>query len=469
MNYLNKTSEYYNTNDNNAHSVNTTNSTPMDTNSYQNNNNSVNNNSIYLASNNIEDHELDLWLREFTMDNFPLNRNKIPNDNSNNNNNNQSINNNRNEDENNLIESQYNSSNIQNINHNSEFIETAAQDKYLKIRKLKNVAIEDRAKKNGEMDNYSPNLSLLPQFNIVNNTNTNDYNSNNNNNNKSYLNEASTSMDIYKTNSAYTYHEGYKSISQLPHYLINERLNENRQSQQYSNNSYNSNEFVINKKDNIFDVLNMVNSPVEKDLPFLTNSSNSIANSPELDNKISSGKGKELSVEEKLNDKRKRNNAASARFRAKKKLKEQMTDLTAKEMTQKAQSLEIKVKEMELEIKWLRSLVTKNMESKTLKEVYEENGYLFINENDESQNSQSTTKDGQKLVSISDSVKSYSKCCCNIDKSKGGTCGKNGTIGHCKCGGIGYCLMNVNINKNKKIIKPKIAANQYPPISKSTI
>ncbi|OUM56295.1 hypothetical protein PIROE2DRAFT_22684, partial [Piromyces sp. E2] len=52
-----------------------------------------------------------------------------------------------------------------------------------------------------------------------------------------------------------------------------------------------------------------------------------------------------------------RNNAASARFRAKKKLKEQMTDLTAKEMTQKAQNLEIKVKEMELEIKWLRSLV----------------------------------------------------------------------------------------------------------------
>jgi len=146
-----------------------------------------------------------------------------------------------------------------------------------------------------------------------------------------------------------------------------------------------------------------------------------------------------------------------------------MTDLTAKEMTQKAQNLEIKVKEMELEIKWLRSLVTKNMENKTLKEVYEENGYLFINENDASQNSTNTTNGNQKLISISDSVRSYSKCCCNIDKSKGGTCGKNGTIGHCKCGGIGYCLMNVNMNKNKKIIKPKIASNQYPPLLKNSM
>jgi len=144
-----------------------------------------------------------------------------------------------------------------------------------------------------------------------------------------------------------------------------------------------------------------------------------------------------------------------------------MTDLTAKEMTLKAQDLEIKVKEMELEIKWLRSLVTKNMESKTLKDVYEENGYLFINKNDASQNSKSNSN--PKLITISDSVKSYTRCCCNIDKGKGGTCGKNGTIGHCKCGGIGYCLMNVNMNKNKKIIKPKIATNQYPPISKSSM
>ncbi|KAL9559048.1 hypothetical protein MBANPS3_000611 [Mucor bainieri] len=53
-------------------------------------------------------------------------------------------------------------------------------------------------------------------------------------------------------------------------------------------------------------------------------------------------------------DKRKRNTAASARFRMKKKLREQALEQTAKEMTIKAEALEKRVIELEKEAKWLR-------------------------------------------------------------------------------------------------------------------
>lgn len=56
-------------------------------------------------------------------------------------------------------------------------------------------------------------------------------------------------------------------------------------------------------------------------------------------------------------DKRKRNTAASARFRMKKKLREQALEQTAKEMTAKAEALEKRVIELEKEAKWLRALV----------------------------------------------------------------------------------------------------------------
>ncbi|KAJ1926529.1 hypothetical protein IWQ60_003704 [Tieghemiomyces parasiticus] len=57
-------------------------------------------------------------------------------------------------------------------------------------------------------------------------------------------------------------------------------------------------------------------------------------------------------------DKRRRNTAASARFRAKKKLREQALERTAEEMTHKADVLEKRVRELETEIRWLRNLVT---------------------------------------------------------------------------------------------------------------
>ncbi|KAI8086555.1 uncharacterized protein BX664DRAFT_336138 [Halteromyces radiatus] len=56
-------------------------------------------------------------------------------------------------------------------------------------------------------------------------------------------------------------------------------------------------------------------------------------------------------------DKRRRNTAASARFRIKKKLREQTLQRTACEMTEKAKRLEARVQELEREIKWLKELV----------------------------------------------------------------------------------------------------------------
>nr|CAG8452917.1 8732_t:CDS:2 [Entrophospora candida] len=56
-------------------------------------------------------------------------------------------------------------------------------------------------------------------------------------------------------------------------------------------------------------------------------------------------------------DKRRRNTAASARFRVKKKLREQVLERSAKEMALKVELYEGKIKELELENKWLRSLI----------------------------------------------------------------------------------------------------------------
>ncbi|KAF8933964.1 hypothetical protein BGZ58_006032 [Dissophora ornata] len=56
-------------------------------------------------------------------------------------------------------------------------------------------------------------------------------------------------------------------------------------------------------------------------------------------------------------DKRRRNTAASARFRYKKKLREQALEQTAKEQTVRAETLEARVKELEMEVKWLRGLI----------------------------------------------------------------------------------------------------------------
>ncbi|KAF9184661.1 hypothetical protein BGZ51_003204 [Haplosporangium sp. Z 767] len=56
-------------------------------------------------------------------------------------------------------------------------------------------------------------------------------------------------------------------------------------------------------------------------------------------------------------DKRRRNTAASARFRQKKKLREQALENTAREQTVRAETLENRVKELEMEVRWLRGLI----------------------------------------------------------------------------------------------------------------
>ncbi|KAI9004695.1 hypothetical protein BC832DRAFT_58346 [Gaertneriomyces semiglobifer] len=71
-------------------------------------------------------------------------------------------------------------------------------------------------------------------------------------------------------------------------------------------------------------------------------------------------------------DKRRRNTAASARFRAKKKMREQQLEQTAKEMTDRCSVLERRVKEYEMELKWLRQLVTDRDGKKRLRDFYEE-------------------------------------------------------------------------------------------------
>jgi hypothetical protein len=68
-------------------------------------------------------------------------------------------------------------------------------------------------------------------------------------------------------------------------------------------------------------------------------------------------------------DKRRRNTAASARFRVKKKLREQALQQTANVMTEKANRLENRVKELEQEIKWLKALVVEKKDTR-LEELF---------------------------------------------------------------------------------------------------
>ncbi|ORX98197.1 hypothetical protein K493DRAFT_214661 [Basidiobolus meristosporus CBS 931.73] len=56
-------------------------------------------------------------------------------------------------------------------------------------------------------------------------------------------------------------------------------------------------------------------------------------------------------------DKRRRNTAASARFRIKKKIREQELEKTVQDMTAKAESLASTVKDLEKEVEWLRALL----------------------------------------------------------------------------------------------------------------
>lgn len=79
------------------------------------------------------------------------------------------------------------------------------------------------------------------------------------------------------------------------------------------------------------------------------------------------GAGRALNLEDASRhaaeeDKRRRNTAASARFRIKKKQREQALEKSAKDMTDKVSNLESKVQQLEMENKWLKNLLVEKNE-----------------------------------------------------------------------------------------------------------
>ncbi|SMR60868.1 unnamed protein product [Zymoseptoria tritici ST99CH_1A5] len=70
-------------------------------------------------------------------------------------------------------------------------------------------------------------------------------------------------------------------------------------------------------------------------------------------------------------DKRRRNTAASARFRVKKKQREQALEKQTKDMADKVSALEGKVQQLEMENKWLKELITEKSDTKTLEAALE--------------------------------------------------------------------------------------------------
>lgn len=70
-------------------------------------------------------------------------------------------------------------------------------------------------------------------------------------------------------------------------------------------------------------------------------------------------------------DKRRRNTAASARFRVKKKQREQALERTVKEVTDKNTALEAKISQLEMENQWLKNLITEKNGKQTKEEIAE--------------------------------------------------------------------------------------------------
>ena len=70
--------------------------------------------------------------------------------------------------------------------------------------------------------------------------------------------------------------------------------------------------------------------------------------------------------------KRLRNTAASARFRAKKRLREQGLERSARERKEKLAALEARIHQLEAENKWLKSLIIEKYNAKEDTEVLRE-------------------------------------------------------------------------------------------------
>lgn len=68
-------------------------------------------------------------------------------------------------------------------------------------------------------------------------------------------------------------------------------------------------------------------------------------------------------------DKRRRNTAASARFRIKKKLREQEMERNTRQMQARIDELESKLKQLEMENRWLKNLVVERNEKRDVSEI----------------------------------------------------------------------------------------------------
>lgn len=68
-------------------------------------------------------------------------------------------------------------------------------------------------------------------------------------------------------------------------------------------------------------------------------------------------------------DKRRRNTAASARFRIKKKLREQEMERNTRQMQARIEELENKLKQLEMENRWLKNLVVERNEKRDVSEI----------------------------------------------------------------------------------------------------
>ncbi|KAJ3195986.1 hypothetical protein HDU82_001936, partial [Entophlyctis luteolus] len=82
-------------------------------------------------------------------------------------------------------------------------------------------------------------------------------------------------------------------------------------------------------------------------------------------------------------DKRKRNTEASARFRAKKKMKQQMLEMSTKELSERVELLERRLQEYSMEIIMLRQELAcdASRQRKSLRDIYAENNVEYHPEN----------------------------------------------------------------------------------------
>ena len=103
-------------------------------------------------------------------------------------------------------------------------------------------------------------------------------------------------------------------------------------------------------------------------------SPNAAANGAQTRRAVDANQPPNVSADEKAKlaaeeDKRRRNTAASARFRIKKKQREQTLEKTVKEVTDKNSQLEAKMNELELENKWLKKLITEKNDNQSKEEI----------------------------------------------------------------------------------------------------